>query len=114
MKDYVRDDHNVFAESEQCVHARLTVPVVPEIAVDCEQSGDDVAAGTIVSHLFAVPQPLLSQYDEHVDERGQNEHRKEFGVNCCKQDVQISSDVLRNKKIGIKKGCSYESSQRTI
>ena len=39
-----------------------------KIAVDREQTGDDVAAGTVVPHLLAVPQSLLPEYDEHVDE----------------------------------------------
>lgn len=85
MKDDVRDHHHVLAECEQRVHARLAVPIVTEIAIDREQAGNDVATGTVVAHLLTVPQSLLSQYDEHVDERGQDEHGEEPRVNGCKR-----------------------------
>lgn len=100
MKDDVRDDHHVLAEREESVHARLAVPVVPEVAVDGEEAGNDVAAGTIEPDLLAVPQSLLPQYEEHVDERGQDEHGEEFGVNGCnsrgKRSVLVS-DILRRE-----------------
>ena len=58
----------MFAKGEETVHAGFAVPVMAKIAVDREQTGDDVAAGTVVPHLLAVPQSLLPEYDEHEDE----------------------------------------------